>query len=230
MLDTLLETRALGERGLSGRILSIIVHVAAIAVAVTATERTAAAAYDARPEHVSFVAPVEPPKPVDPPPAVLAVTPPPRGFQILVAPIEIPDVLPPVDLSRRITNVDDFTGQHGVPGGTANGDSTNRRPPIDAPLYAFQVDKPVVAMAGTETPEYPEVLRTGGIEGEELATFVVDTTGRADLNTFKALQSGHPLFTEAVKKALVRMKFLPAETGGRKVKQIVQMPFVFRIR
>jgi hypothetical protein len=36
-------------------------------------------------------------------------------------------------------------------------------------------------------------------------------------------------YTAAVKKALPRYKFFPAENGGRKVPQLVQMPFEFHI-
>ena len=37
------------------------------------------------------------------------------------------------------------------------------------------------------------------------------------------------MFSLAVKNALPRMRFLPAEVGGRKVKQLVQQPFGFNI-
>ena len=49
------------------------------------------------------------------------------------------------------------------------------------------------------------------------------------MNTFKVLKSSHDLFTNSVKSALANMKFYPAEVGGRKVKQLVQMPFVFSL-
>jgi protein TonB len=62
-----------------------------------------------------------------------------------------------------------------------------------------------------------------------LAQFVVDTTGRAETNTFKVLKSDHDQFTQAVRNALPGMRFYPAEVGGRKVKQLVQQPFVFNI-
>jgi protein TonB len=37
------------------------------------------------------------------------------------------------------------------------------------------------------------------------------------------------MFTNAVKAVLPQMKFYPAEVGGRKVKQLVQMPFQFNL-
>ena len=62
-----------------------------------------------------------------------------------------------------------------------------------------------------------------------LATFVVDTTGRADPSSFKVLRATHQLFEKAVRDALPRMRFIPAEVGGKKVKQLVQQPFSFAI-
>jgi protein TonB len=37
------------------------------------------------------------------------------------------------------------------------------------------------------------------------------------------------LFEDAVRVALRRMRFIPAEVGGRRVRQLVQMPFVFTL-
>ena len=40
------------------------------------------------------------------------------------------------------------------------------------------------------------MLRSANVEGEVLAQFVVDTTGRAEMGTFKVLKSSHDLFTQ----------------------------------
>jgi protein TonB len=61
-----------------------------------------------------------------------------------------------------------------------------------------------------------------------LVQFVVDTLGRVDSTTFHVLKSTHDLFTLAVEDVVFRYKFRPAELGGRRVKQVVQMPFGFR--
>jgi protein TonB len=37
------------------------------------------------------------------------------------------------------------------------------------------------------------------------------------------------LFTQAVRAALPRMRFFPAQVGGKAVKQLVQMPFQFNL-
>ncbi len=99
----------------------------------------------------------------------------------------------------------------------------------DEAFFEFQVDKPVTTAPGSASPLYPRILRTAGVEGEVLAQFVVDVDGRADAATFKALKSSHDLFAEAVHDALASMRFVPAEVAGRRVKQLVQQPFAFRI-
>ena len=54
------------------------------------------------------------------PPAVAVAPPPPKGFQVLTAPINIPDKIPDIDLSKAVTDEKDFSGK-GVAGGKANG-------------------------------------------------------------------------------------------------------------
>jgi len=46
-------------------------------------------------------------------------------------------------------------------------------------------------------------------------------------DTFKVLKSTHDLFTQAVRQTLPQMRYSPAVVGGRKVRQLVQTPFVF---
>lgn len=90
-----------------------------------------------------------------------------------------------------------------------------------------QVDRPVSLRPGNRPPTHPPMLHSAKVEGEVLAIFVVDTLGRVDTSTFHVLKSTHDLFTQAVKAAVARYSFRPAELGGRKVKQLVQMPFDF---
>ena len=99
----------------------------------------------------------------------------------------------------------------------------------DQPYFDFQVEKQVAFVAGSAAPRYPDELRKRHVEGEVLAQFVVDATGRPDASTFKVLKSSDELFASAVRSALGGMRFKPAEVGGRAVKQVVQMPFVFSL-
>lgn len=96
-------------------------------------------------------------------------------------------------------------------------------------LYEFQVEKPVTMASGSATPKYPEILKQAGVEGEVLASFVVNEEGIADPASLKVIRSTHELFATAVKQALPSMRFTAAEVGGRKVKQLVQQPFSFSL-
>ncbi len=158
-----------------------------------------------------------------------ATPPPPKGFQVLTAPVDIPDVIPDIDLTKSITNEDDFSGR-GVAGGVAKGVEGGTGPVItDAPLFEFQVEKPAMHISGTGALQYPSVLKNANIQGTVTGMFVVDTSGRADVSTFKVLESDHELFTAAVKTNLTKMRFIPAEVGGRKVKMWVQQAFQFQL-
>lgn len=158
----------------------------------------------------------------------MAAPPPPKGFQVLTAPVDIPDVIPEIDLTKKVTDEADFSGK-GAAGGTSKGVAGGvAQANTDQPFFEFQVEKPA-AQIGGNPPQYPELLRSANVAGQVIAQFVVDTVGRADMSTFKVLESDHDLFVAAVKRSLPSFKFIPAETGGRKVKQLVQLPFAFNL-
>ncbi|HXG72273.1 MAG TPA: M56 family metallopeptidase [Gemmatimonadaceae bacterium] len=94
-------------------------------------------------------------------------------------------------------------------------------------FYEYQVDTPVV-LRESITPRYPAALKQSGIGGEVAAQFVVDLAGRVDMRTFEALKSPGPLFTAAVEAALPTWRLDPAIRQGKKVKQLVQVSFVFQ--
>ena len=236
MFNNLLESKAKKQRSVGGTILSVILHTGIIAGAVYATAHAATATEKPKEEKVEFVEMKkdEPPPPKNeppppPPPDVAVAPPPPKGFQVLTAPVEIPDVIPEVDLSKKVTDEADFSGK-GVQGGIAKGAVGGTGPVVqDQPYFEFQVEKPVVPAPGNSGPRYPEILKSANVEGEVLAQFVVDTTGRVEMGTFKVLKSSHDLFTQAVKTSLQNAKYLAAEVGGKKVKQLVQQPFQFQL-
>src|ERR1041385_1236536 len=235
MFDNLIESKAKKQRRAGGALASAVIHAVLISGAVYGTLHASEAFEKPKAEKVEFVTVKkdEPPPPkeeVKPPPEVVMKAPPPKGFQVLTAPIKIPDVLPDIDLSKKVTNEEDFSGK-GVAGGIAKGVVGGTPQPVntDQPYFEFQVEKQVAPMPGNAGPRYPDMLRSANVEGDVLVQFVVDTTGRAEMSQFKVLKSSHDLFTNAVKNALVNMKFYPAEVGGKKVRQLVQMPFVFSL-
>jgi periplasmic protein TonB len=238
MFDNLIESKAKPQRSTGGTIFSIVFHTAIIAAAVYGTLEAKQQLEKPKAEKVEFVKmekkneppPKEEPKPPPPKQEIVAAPPPPKGFQVLTAPVKIPDVLPDIDLSKKVTDEADFTGK-GVAGGIAKGVVGGTPPPANADqaYFEFQVEKQVAPRPGNPGPRYPDMLRSANVEGEVLAQFVVDTTGRADMSTFKVLKSSHDLFTNAVRATLPNMRFYAAEIGGRKVKQLVQMPFQFTL-
>ncbi|MBL0173371.1 MAG: TonB family protein [Gemmatimonadaceae bacterium] len=98
------------------------------------------------------------------------------------------------------------------------------------PVFSeIEVDSAAARDPDSEGPVYPPTLMAKGIEGSVLATFVVDTSGRPDVDTYIALESTNPLFSLAVRDALPRMKFRPAKRNNEPVRQQVELRFSFRV-
>ncbi len=235
MFNNLIESKPVKQRGFGASMVSTLFHVAVIGGSIIATANATVEKEEEVVQKIDFVEVKkdEPPPPQDeapPPPDPVVAPPPPKGFQVLAAPVSIPDVIPEIDLSKALTNEDDFSGK-GVAGGVAAGVVGGTGPVnVDQPYFDFQVEKPVAPLPGSQGPRYPDILRSGGVEGSVLAQFVVDTTGRVEIASFKVLRSDHAMFEQAVRSALPNMRFLAAEVGGRKVKQLVQQPFVFALQ
>ena len=234
MFNQLIESKPQKQKMAGGTLFSIIFHGTLIAVAVVLTARAGIADDKTKAEKIQFVeVKKEAPKPKEPPPPpkdVVVKAPPPKGFQVLQAPVNIPIKIPDIDLSKKVTNEDDFSGK-GVKGGAANGVAGGVPQKIDAnqTYFEFQVEKPVAQIPGTGAPRYPDALRSSGVEGEVQAQFVVDEDGKAEVNSFKVLKATNDLFANAVRTALPNMRFYAAEVGGHKVKQLVQQSFQFKL-
>ncbi|WP_396220599.1 energy transducer TonB [Gemmatimonas sp.] len=232
MFQTLIASRATRTRSVGGSMVSVAVHASIVGALVVATAQTTVARVaEQRETAVKFTTTTPPPTTPAVAPKVFPAAPVAKGFAVLRAPIDIATSLPAVDVSLPPTNVDDFTGI-GKPGGRANGleGGTGVAPAVNGVFLQNEVEKPVMVLPGTTGPAYPEMLRTAGIEGHVMAQFVVDSTGRVQLATLQVLESQHPLFTAAVRTALSRMRFLPAEAGGARVAQLVQQSFQFTVR
>jgi protein TonB len=231
MFNQLLESKAKKQKMAGGTVFSIVLHTVLISAAVYATARAGSKDEKAKAEKIQFVEmKKEPPKVPDKPPPpkeVVVKPPPPKGFQVLRAPVRIDIKIPEIDLTKAITNESDFSGK-GVKGGTGSGvvggvANTNQT------YFEFQVEKPAEMLAESPKPKYPSVLESSGIAGEVQAQFVVSSSGKADMDSFKVLKSTNELFTQAVKNVLPRMKFSPAMIGGKPVNQLVQQSFQFAV-
>jgi periplasmic protein TonB len=258
MMNNLLESKPHKQKATGAKIFSIVFHSVILFFAVYATARAGVAKdNEKREQKVNFIAMKKEPPPPEvkkkeppPPPKVKKVvtehnpaplpptpveTAPPKGFQELKAPVEIPVELPKIDLSAKVTNEGDFSGK-GVKGGsesgkegsegTKEGGAAGVNP--DKAYMDFQVEQQVQPISGTQV-EYPESQRSSGIEGEVQAQFVVNENGRVEPGTFKVLNSPNAAFTAAVKAALGGMRFRPAKIGDTKVSQVVQQSFKFQL-
>src|SRR5208283_2258225 len=98
-----------------------------------------------------------------------------------------------------------MTGAAGGPAGpgTQNGNQ--------AIYFEFQVERPAAILPYSVALQYPDSLKAAGIEGEVVATFIVDTLGMSDRQSLKILKSTHRLFSDAVRQALPQVRFSPAE-------------------
>jgi len=238
MFNNLLESKAKKKKSLGWNLTSAGIVSGLIALSAYATAQAAIETEKPREEKIQFaeVKPEEPPPPKEEPPPppppkdVVAAPPPPKGFQVLTAPVEIPDVIPEIDLTKKVTDEADFSGK-GAAGGTSKGVAGGTPQPVnsDQPFFEFQVEKPADKLS-CPNPQYPDILRSSNVSGQVIAQFVVDTEGKAEMGSFKALESDHELFTASVRRVLQGCKFIPAETGGRKVKQLVQLPFQFALQ
>lgn len=110
---------------------------------------------------------------------------------------------------------------------TAAAQTSSSNAPAPPAYFEFQVERPAAVRPDSPLPVYPPTLKAAGTTGNVLVQFVVDVDGVPDVHTFTVLKSDHALFSQAVRDALPRMRFVPARIEGRTVRQVVQMPFVF---
>ena len=120
------------------------------------------------------------------------------------------------------------------PGGDVGKDMRSQVPTVAVPsedsVYSvLDVEESAVRTEGSAAPIYPPELVKASVEGAVLTRYVVDTTGYADSATIQVLRSTHPAFVSAVLEALPRMRFSAASVHGKRVRQIVEQNFEFKI-
>jgi TonB family protein len=77
--------------------------------------------------------------------------------------------------------------------------------------------------------KYPPALFAAGVKGSVLAEFVVDAAGKVEYESLGIVSSTHPLFSDAVRRALESARYKPAMRKGVAVRQLVQQPFDFMV-
>ncbi|MDF3052355.1 MAG: TonB family protein [Geminicoccaceae bacterium] len=210
---------------------SIITHALVVLLAVLATQGALDGPRMALPpEAMLFYVPKPepPPPPVAPrpEPAMLVIAqPPPKGFQTVAAPSEIPTVIPPVDLNQRPFDPRDFSGigvEGGVADGVVGGTSVVTRP--DAIYEATTMldgFAPAVLLA-QPAPTYPALLHSAGLGGSVMVEFVVDTIGQVEQVSIRVVESTHPGFQDAARAAVLGARFQPARLGPHHVRQLTR--------
>ena len=76
---------------------------------------------------------------------------------------------------------------------------------------------------------YPDLLRQAGIQGRVIVQVIVDTTGRAEPNSIKVLQSPNPGFDQPAKNYVLKALYRPARVHGRAVRVLVNQPIDFKV-
>lgn len=230
MSINLIESERHSQKSLRGAVVSVALHVSLITLAVYATASAGELSLKVPSDTLVVFYPPHPNEPTrthsatsqSSDPTKLA---PPHG-PVIKFPIEIPDDLPTIE-PPSIGAPAESLFSIGGGGNDVHGAASTTGSDTDEPRFASQVDKPAVARSGNPIPKYPSLLERSRIEGRVLVQFVVDTLGNAEMGSFKVLDSSNELFAQSLQATLPKWRFYPAEAGGRKVKQVVQLPLIF---
>ena len=101
--------------------------------------------------------------------------------------------------------------------------------PGDSVMTVLQVDTAVARYEDSAAPPYPATMLAKRVEGTVAIQYIVDTTGYADTSSVVVLSATHPDFAISVRNTLPVMHFRPAVMNARKVRQLVQQLFSFKI-
>lgn len=226
MLARLLESQAMRSRSPIGTMTSVAAHFVLIILAVHATAQTRTRTRDeAKLIVVRFAPQRRPTTPTEP----TATTSPPMPHRLPLPSFPIFDPkLAPIDIPMPspVEPADFLRGEASLPPVTERG-----KPVADSgtTFRSDQVERQVAVSPGAPLPRYPEALRSAGVEGRVIAEFVVNELGRVEADSVRFVTSDNVLFEESVRNTLQRMRFTPAQIGGRNVRQLVRMPFVFTL-
>jgi protein TonB len=211
---------------------SVVLHAILITLAVFATLHAGEAAVErVRQVDLTVQTQKQEEKKEEPPPPerVAQVNPPPKGFQTLSIPTNIPVDIPPPQTNQHF-DAADFSGV-GVEGGVARGVEGGTGPVVtDQPYMEAVVEERPETIPGTcVSPRYPAVLQTAGITGRVMIEFIVDTLGRAERGSLRVVNSFHPLAEQPAKETVQSCRFRPGRIQGRAVRVRVQIPINFQI-
>ena len=200
---------------------SLVGHSILVLLAVIATITAGQAASDDIPDTMMVFLNQEEKKQEEQPP-VLEI-PQLKGFQTVVAPTDIPTNIPPINLQEHF-DPKDYSGT-GVEGGIGTGIV----PSSDQVYMESVVEERPEVLSGPQL-QYPDLLRQAAIQGRVLVQAIIDTTGRAEPQSVKVLQSPNPGFDQSAKNYVLRALFRPARVHGRAVRVLINLPIDFKIK
>ena len=232
MFDTLVESKPKkrGVRGvLSSTFMSVLLHGALIYGAIVGTMRGAEMVQGLTQDTNMVFLTEEEPEPEEPPPPQLAtLNPPPKGFQTLTAPVEIPTEIPPVNLNERF-DPRDYSGV-GMEGGIGAGVEGGTGPVDLTQIFVEAVvDEPPVRLTGPP-PRYPPLLRDAQISGQVIVEVVIGTDGHPEPATLKIISSTNRAFEDPAKTAVLASVYRPGRMRGTPVRVLVRQPITFQLR
>jgi outer membrane biosynthesis protein TonB len=91
------------------------------------------------------------------------------------------------------------------------------------------IDQPAGVIYCPE-PRYPGVLAEFGFDGDVDLQFVIDTSGRAELDDLVVTAASHPGFVEPARRAIAKCRYRPARKGGRAVRFLVRQRVRYHLR
>ncbi|GBD32829.1 MAG: hypothetical protein KatS3mg081_2803 [Gemmatimonadales bacterium] len=225
MFDVLIESRPKRQgigKTLPSSIFSIVTHGVLIYAAVMATMKSDDVVQETVADTQMVFLEEQEPEPEEP----QAPPPPPKGFQTLMAPVEIPTSIPPIDLNERF-DPRDFSGV-GVELGVATGVEVTGPVDLTQVFIEAVVDEPPERIS-FPAPEYPRILLEAGVEGTVVLEAIIDTTGHAEPASIKVVSSTNRAFEAPAKEAMRKALFRPGRVRGQPVRVLVQMPLRFVI-
>jgi TonB family protein len=235
MFDNLVESNPRNRKmgGLfSSSMWSTVIHGLLIWGAVTATTKVKevieAAAVDTQ---LIFLQHNNEPEPEPEPeqPQLASLTPPPKGFQTVVAITEIPTEIPPVNLNERF-DPRDYTGV-GVEGGIASGieGGTGDVPTdLQAVFVEAVVDEPPIRLSSPNL-YYPPLLRDAGIEGNVVFEVIIGVDGHPEPESLRVISSTNKAFERPARDVVLGSVFRPGRMRGQPVRVLVRQPITFQI-
>lgn len=161
-------------------------------------------------------------------PVVASLNPPPKGFQTLTAPVDIPTEIPPVNLEQRF-DPRDYTGV-GVEGGIFSGVEGGTGPVDLSQVFAEAVVDETPERISCPPIEYPRMLQQANIEGSVTLQFVVGIDGKVERNNVEVVRSDHRAFEGPAKDMINRCLFRAGRVRGQAVRVLVHMPVNFSLQ